>query len=105
MSLSDADKEKIRLRATFVDGTATGVVLIGAFTPITPVAYDPAIGRDALALMALLTLVCFARGRGRLSRRSGQQAPCIGWRTALCRADRREARGAGIRLNAPELHG
>lgn len=60
--MNDAEKEKIKLRATFINGLAMGVVLIGAFTPITRAAYDPSITHDAFAFMALLTLVCFALG-------------------------------------------
>lgn len=60
--MSDAEKEKVKLRAAFVNGLAIGVVLIGAFTPITRAAYDPTITKDALSFMVILTVVCFVLG-------------------------------------------
>lgn len=60
--MSDSHKEKIKLRATFINGLAMGVILIGAFTPITRAAYDPAITKDAFAFMALSMIVCFGLG-------------------------------------------
>jgi hypothetical protein len=62
MALSNAQKEKIKLRATFFNGVAMGIVLIGAFTPITRAAYDSTIRSDALGFMAGLTVVCFVLG-------------------------------------------
>lgn len=62
MPLSDADKEKIKLRATFINGLAMGAVLIGVFTPITRAAYDPMVSGDAFYLMAGSAAICFALG-------------------------------------------
>lgn len=62
MSLSDSEKEKIKLRATFINGLAIGAVLIGVFTPITRAAYDPAMKGDAFFFMAASALVCFVLG-------------------------------------------
>jgi len=58
--VTDAEKEKIKLRANFINGLAVGVVLIGTFTPITRAAYDPAMKGDAFLFMAGTGLVCFA---------------------------------------------
>ncbi|WP_162894688.1 hypothetical protein [Rhizobium terrae] len=38
-TLSDAKKEQIKLRATFVNNIAIGVILIGVFTPVTRLIY------------------------------------------------------------------
>jgi len=62
MPLSDADKEKIKLRATFVNGLAMGAVLIGVFTPITRAAYDPAVAPATFLFMAMSAAICFALG-------------------------------------------
>lgn len=62
MSLSDSEKEKIKLRATFVNGLAIGAMLIGVFTPITRAAYDPAMKSDAFFFMAASAFVCFGLG-------------------------------------------
>jgi hypothetical protein len=60
--MTDGEKEKIKLRAAFANGLAIGIMLIGAFTPITRAAYDPSVPNNALALMALMAVVCFALG-------------------------------------------
>ncbi|WP_420959495.1 hypothetical protein [Brucella sp. IR073] len=60
--LSDAVKEKIKLRATFVKGLAIGFLLIGVFTPITRAAYDPTIYAVAFVSMALTIIICFGLG-------------------------------------------
>ncbi|MCF3642995.1 hypothetical protein LXM94_23820 [Rhizobium sp. TRM95111] len=62
MSLPDSAKEKIKLRANFINGLAIGAVLIGVFTPITRAAYDPAMKGDAFFFMAASALVCFVLG-------------------------------------------
>jgi hypothetical protein len=60
--MTDGEKEKIKPRANFVNSFAIGIVLIGAFTPITRAAYDPTLPRGALAFMTVLAIVCFAIG-------------------------------------------
>ena len=60
--LSDATKEKIKLRATFVNGLAMGSMLVGVFTPITRAAYDPVVTGDAFFFMAGSAAICFALG-------------------------------------------
>ncbi|MBW9090478.1 hypothetical protein JNB91_21930 [Rhizobium wenxiniae] len=50
--LSDAKKEQIKLRATFLNNIGIGVMLIGVFTPIIRVVYgdiNPQIGTLWLA--------------------------------------------------------
>ncbi|PYE90393.1 hypothetical protein [Phyllobacterium leguminum] len=60
--LSDAIKEKIKLQATFINGLAIGVLLIGTFTPITRVAYDPTVRPEAFVSMVLTAIICFMLG-------------------------------------------
>lgn len=60
--MTDGEKEKIKLRANFVNNFAIGVMLIGAFTPLTRAAYDPSMTRDTLGFAILLAIVCFALG-------------------------------------------
>lgn len=62
MDLTDTRKEKIKLRATFINGLAIGIVLIGVFTPITRVAYDPVVTGDTFFFMVGSAAVCFALG-------------------------------------------
>jgi hypothetical protein len=59
MQPSDARKEKIKLHANFLNGLAMGVMLIGAFTPISRAAYDPTLQASTLGFMAVLAIVCF----------------------------------------------
>lgn len=47
--LSDARKEQIKLRATFLNNVGIGVLLIGVFTPIIRAMYEPAAVSDNLA--------------------------------------------------------
>ncbi|CAN7203204.1 hypothetical protein LJR231_000553 [Phyllobacterium sp. LjRoot231] len=60
--MTGVEKEKIKLRANFINGLAIGVVLIGVFTPITRAAYDPAMKGDVFLFMALSAAVCLALG-------------------------------------------
>lgn len=64
MSLSDAQKEKIKLRAAFLNGLAIGSVLIGVLTPVTRAAYDPSVTSSAFLFMVVTAAVCFALGFG-----------------------------------------
>jgi hypothetical protein len=60
--LSDALKEKIKLRASLFNGLAIGVILIGVFTPITRAAYDPAFRANDLLFVFLTAIICLAIG-------------------------------------------
>jgi uncharacterized membrane protein (DUF441 family) len=62
MPLSDANKEKIKLRATFINGLAIGVVLIGVFTPIVRATYDSSVTADTFVFMAMSAAICFTLG-------------------------------------------
>ncbi|OJU35168.1 MAG: hypothetical protein BGN94_01260 [Rhizobiales bacterium 68-8] len=62
MSPAEIRKEKIKLQANLLNGLAIGIVLIGAFTPITHSVYDPSIAASALGLMAVLAIICVATG-------------------------------------------
>ncbi|GGA78467.1 hypothetical protein GCM10011491_02040 [Brucella endophytica] len=60
--LTDAAREQIKLKATFINGLAIGVFLIGTFTPITRVAYDPAIYGKAIVPVLFSAIICIAIG-------------------------------------------
>ena len=59
MALTEAGKEKVKLRAAFVNNLAIGVFPIGFFTPITRLAYDVSISGTTVVLVAGTSLVCF----------------------------------------------
>lgn len=60
--LSDARKEQIKLRATFLNGIGIGVILIGVFTPLTRIMVgDINAGTDVLSA-SLSPVVCFFLG-------------------------------------------
>lgn len=60
--MTEGEGERIKPRAAFANGLAMGIILIGAFTPITRAAYDPSVPNDTLAFMALMAIICFALG-------------------------------------------
>jgi hypothetical protein len=60
-TLTDAEKEQIKLRATFLNGMGIGVMLIGVFTPVTRLIYDTAAPLN-LSWVVLPMLVCFSLG-------------------------------------------
>lgn len=62
--LSDAMKERVKLRATFVNNLGVGVILVGVFTPVTRVLYDPLILASGFIVTGISMLVCFAAGFG-----------------------------------------
>jgi hypothetical protein len=62
MTLSDSEKERIKLRANFINGLAIGSMLIGVFSPITRAAYDPSVIGDAFLFMADSAAICFTLG-------------------------------------------
>jgi uncharacterized membrane protein len=61
-SLSDARKEQIKLRGTFLNGIGIGVILIGVFTPIIRILNDPALSQANLLWAGLSLVVCFILG-------------------------------------------
>lgn len=60
-ALSDAKKEQIKLRATFLNNVGIGVMLIGVFTPIVRVMNDPAAASGLLPLIGSV-VICFPFG-------------------------------------------
>ena len=60
--LSDAKKEQIKLRVTFLNNIGIGVILVGVFTPIVRAMYEPpAISGDLISILGTMT-VCFSFG-------------------------------------------
>lgn len=60
--LSDARKEQIKLRATFLNNTGIGIMLIGVFTPIVRVMNDPAAASSGLLPLIGSVVICFLFG-------------------------------------------
>jgi hypothetical protein len=58
-ALSDAKKEQIKLRATFLNNVGIGVMLIGVFTPIVRVMNDPAAAASGLLPLIGSVVICF----------------------------------------------
>ena len=65
MTLSDAQKERIKLRATFVNNLGVGIILVGVFTPVTRAVYDQGVALDHAALVALSSVICLLTGVAR----------------------------------------
>jgi hypothetical protein len=60
--LSDARKEQVKLRATFLNGIGIGVMLIGVFTPVTRMIYGDMNAGISQIVLAGGTLGCFVLG-------------------------------------------
>jgi len=60
--LSDAKKEQIKLRATFLNNIGIGIMLIGVFTPIVRVMNDPAATANGLLPLIGSVVICFPFG-------------------------------------------
>ncbi|MGK9050242.1 hypothetical protein QTA58_02765 [Neorhizobium sp. CSC1952] len=60
--LSDAKKEQIKLRATFLNNIGIGVMLIGVFTPIVRVIYGDMNAQVDILWLAGSPLGCFLLG-------------------------------------------
>jgi hypothetical protein len=60
--LSDAKKEQIKLRATFLNNIGIGVMLIGVFTPIVRVINDPTATASGLLPLIGSVVICFPIG-------------------------------------------
>lgn len=61
-ALSDAKKEQIKLRATFLNNIGIGVILVGVFTPVTRLIYGDINAQISLLWLAGSPLACFALG-------------------------------------------
>lgn len=60
--LSDARKEQIKLRATFLNNIGIGIMLIGVFTPIVQTMYEPSAISGDLLLVGTTMAICFMVG-------------------------------------------
>ncbi len=60
--LSDAKKEQIKLRATFLNNTGIGIMLIGVFTPIVRAIYEPAAVSGNFLLVGTAVAIFFLAG-------------------------------------------
>ncbi|TRL36269.1 hypothetical protein [Rhizobium straminoryzae] len=60
--LSDARKEQIKLRATFLNGIGIGVMLIGVITPPIRTLYGDIDAQIHPIWLVLVPLACFALG-------------------------------------------
>ena len=60
--LSDARKERIKLRATFLNRIGIGVMLIGVFTPVMRMIYGDMSTEIGQIVLAGGTLGCFVLG-------------------------------------------
>ena len=62
-ALSDAKKEQITLRATFLNNIGIGVILVGVLTPLIRAVYEPSILVAAsFGTLAVSALICFLLG-------------------------------------------
>jgi hypothetical protein len=61
-ALSDAKKEQIKLRATFLNNIGIGVILIGVFTPIIRAMYEPTAVSGNLISVGGTMVICFSVG-------------------------------------------
>jgi uncharacterized membrane protein (DUF441 family) len=61
-NLTDAQKEQIKLRATFLNNIGIGVMLIGVFTPIVRAMYEPAVLSGSLVSIIATMVICFSFG-------------------------------------------
>ncbi|WJH39328.1 hypothetical protein N7E02_21090 [Aliirhizobium terrae] len=60
--LSDAKKEQIKLRATFLNNIGIGIMLIGVFTPIVRVMNDSTAAAGGLLPLVGSVVICFPFG-------------------------------------------
>lgn len=60
--LSDAKKEQIKLRATFLNNIGIGAILIGVFTPIIRAIYEPTMVSGNLISVSGTMVICFSLG-------------------------------------------
>lgn len=60
MALTDAQREKIKLRANYVNGMAVGTFTTGALSPIIAFAIRADSGDSHVQLSLLITVICFA---------------------------------------------
>jgi hypothetical protein len=62
-ALTDAKKEQIKLRATFLNNIGVGIMLIGVFTPVVRTVYgEVGISNTNLILVTISPFACFCLG-------------------------------------------
>jgi hypothetical protein len=61
-ALSDAKKEQIKLRATFVNNIGIGVILVGVLTPVIRAMYEPAALSGHFTTVVITMTICFSVG-------------------------------------------
>jgi hypothetical protein len=61
-ALTDAKKEQIKLRATFLNNIGVGIMLIGVFTPITRVVYGDMSYQLSPSWLIAAPTACFVLG-------------------------------------------
>ncbi|WP_155956718.1 hypothetical protein [Rhizobium sp. CF080] len=61
-TLSDAKKEQVKLRATFLNNIGIGVILVGVFTPVTRLIYGDINMQVSMLWLIGSPLACFALG-------------------------------------------
>ncbi|MBO3759332.1 hypothetical protein [Ciceribacter sp. L1K22] len=61
-ALTDAQKEQIKLRATFLNNIGVGVILIGVFTPIARAFYDAPAAGAPFGHVSIPVVICFSLG-------------------------------------------
>ncbi len=59
VTLSETEKEQTKLRATFLNNIAIGVMLIGVFTPIARILYEDMRTSISLAWLVGSPIACF----------------------------------------------
>ena len=60
MALSEVEREKVKLRAAYVNGLAIGTFTTGALSPIIAFALRSDAGDGHIQLSLLITVICFA---------------------------------------------
>lgn len=61
-ALSDAKKEQIKLRATFLNNIGIGIILVGVFTPVTRLIYGDINAQVSILWLVGSPLACFRLG-------------------------------------------
>lgn len=60
MKPEEVEREKVKLRAAYVNGMAIGTFTTGVLSPIIAMAIHPENGDSPITLAFLITVICFA---------------------------------------------
>jgi len=60
MTPEEIQREKVKLRAAYVNGLAIGTFTSGALSPIIAFSLHPETGTDHVPLAVFVTVICFA---------------------------------------------